>query len=245
MLFNNIPQSAIVSAFLAGLVGGMHCVAMCGGYVAALSRPTQDGQPVLSISAIRQRHLLANAGRVVTYAALGLLVGAAGGAALAASWGMAERVLYVLANLLLLVLAVSVARGGSTFAGLERAGLAAFSRLIPAVARLGREHGAAARFALGVLWGLTPCGLVYGVLPVAMMSGGALEGGLVMLAFGLGTLPNLLAAGWLVGRAGRVIDARVARVVAAILIAAFALFGLWRAIAMPATSAHGPFCIAP
>ncbi len=47
----------------------------------------------------------------------------------------------------------------------------------------------------GMVWGWLPCGLVYSMLIMALSAGGALEGGLVMLAFGLGTLPNLLLMG--------------------------------------------------
>ena len=51
------------------------------------------------------------------------------------------------------------------------------------------------RWDLGALWGWLPCGLVYSVLLTALASGSAPRGALIMLAFGLGTLPNLLAIG--------------------------------------------------
>ena len=98
------------------------------------------------------------------------------------------------------------------------------------------REGAPARFALGTIWGLVPCGLIYSVLPIALFAGGALEGAAVMLAFGLGTLPNLLAAGWIVARARAWLDSRVVRYGAGILLAGFAAVGIWRALFGPMAS---------
>jgi len=95
---------------------------------------------------------------------------------------------------------------------------------------------------MGMVWGLVPCALIYGVLPIALFGGGALEGAAIMVAFGLGTLPNLLAAGWVASRARGVLDARVARVAAATLVGGFAVVGLWRAM-IPGALASGAFCL--
>ena len=93
------------------------------------------------------------------------------------------------------LLAWGIARGRTAPSSLEALGLRVYSALAPAAGRTLRGRGIASRFALGALWGLTPCALVYGVLPLALLSGGAWQGALIMLAFGVGTLPNLLAAG--------------------------------------------------
>jgi hypothetical protein len=81
------------------------------------------------------------------------------------------------------------------------------------------------------------------VLPIALFAGGTMQGAVLMLAFGIGTLPNLLAAGWLVSRAGRWLAARAVRVAAAALIAGFAAVGLWRAWFATGSLAQGPFCL--
>jgi hypothetical protein len=242
-----MAQSALISAFLAGLLGGLHCLAMCGGYVAALAagRSPADPEPILPARALLFRQIAANAGRIVTYAALGAAVGTVGGVALGASWVPLQRILYVTANVLLLLLAIGVARGTSPFAWLERAGLRLYAMLLPAARPLAGGRSVASRFGLGVLWGFTPCGLVYGVLPVAMLSGSAADGALVMLLFGLGTLPNLLAAGLLLGRGRRVLERPAVRYAAGGAIAVFALMGLYRALYVPEVLAHGPFCIVP
>ena len=96
-----------------------------------------------------------------------------------------------------------------------------------------------------MIWGLVPCGLIYGVLPIALFAGSAPAGGAVMLAFGLGTLPNLVAAGWVVARARAWQDGRLARYAAALVLIAFALVGIWRALFGPMSFAQGPFCLVP
>jgi hypothetical protein len=89
---------------------------------------------------------------------------------------------------------------------LQRAGAKAFGAALPIVQPLLLRPGAAGRIAFGLLWGFLPCGLVYSVLPLALFAGGAWQGGAVMLAFALGTLPNLMAAGAVLRRAKRAFD---------------------------------------
>ena len=154
-----------------------------------------------------------------------------------------QRAVYVAANLLLLALALSLALRGFQWNVVERAGLALFRRLLPMVTRVAPRSGLPARFALGLAWGATPCALIYGVLPVAMFAGSATNGALVMLAFGVGTLPNLLAAGWMLGRSPRLLSSDGYRYGAAALVAAFALFGIYRALFVPEALGQGPFCL--
>ena len=130
-----LPQSALIGAFLAGLLGGVHCLAMCGGWVALASRPPAAA-PLVPAGTLRAGLAASHAGRLTTYVVLGALFGAAGGAALAATLAPLQRGLYVAANLLLLLLGASIALRGIRFAPLEQAGLAAFRRLVPAAARL-------------------------------------------------------------------------------------------------------------
>jgi hypothetical protein len=242
-----VALSALISAWLAGTLGGAHCLAMCGGFLAALSgagRPTSA--PLLPARSLALRQLPYNLGRITTYVLLGAALGAAGGAALAtADWLPLQRALFVLANLFLLALGLTIAWKREGLAPLQRAGAALFAKVAPAVRPLAAHDSAPARYALGMVWGLVPCALIYGVLPIALFAGGALEGGAVMLAFGLGTLPNLVAAGWVVARARTWLDGRPARYAAALLLVGFALVGIWRALFGPMALAQGAFCLVP
>lgn len=231
----------MLAAWLAGLLGGLHCLAMCGAYVTIVQgRAVAPLEPRRDIVA---GLAAAHAGRVLTYVVLGTLFGAAGGTAFAQAFSPLQRGLYVAANAMLLLLAWGIARGRTAPAALEALGLRAYSTLAPAAGRALRGRGIASRLALGALWGLTPCALVYGVLPLALLSGGAWQGALIMLAFGVGTLPNLLAAGWALSRAKRWLEAKAVRWAAGAIVAAFALAGLWRALFVPTSIGSGPFCL--
>lgn len=242
--------SALIGAWMAGILGGAHCIAMCGGFLTAL---TGDGRPAptrqVSLSPARElarRQLPYNLGRITTYALLGAAFGGAGAIALgAAEWLPLQRALYVVANLFLFALAVAIAWKRDGLAWLQRAGAALFAKVLPAVRPLMARDGAPARYALGMIWGLVPCALIYSVLPIALFAGGVLEGAAVMLAFGLGTLPNLLAAGWVIARARSWLGGRVVRYAAAALLTGFAAVGIWRALFGATSLAQGPFCLVP
>jgi sulfite exporter TauE/SafE len=198
---------------------------------------------LLPARVLARRDLEYNLGRITTYALLGTVVGGTGAVALsAADWLPVQRALYVVANLCLLALAVAIVSKRGGLARLQRAGSALFARVVPAVRPLMAHKSGLARYALGLIWGLVPCALTYSVLPVALFAGGALEGAAVMLAFGLGTLPNLLAAGWIVARLRSWLDSQVVRCAAAVLLAGFAAVGIWRAVNGPMALAQGPFC---
>ena len=236
-----MPQTAMLAAWIAGLLGGLHCLAMCGAYVTIVQgRATVPLEPRRDVVA---GQAAAHAGRVLTYVLLGTLFGAAGGTAFAQAFTPLQRGLYVSANVLLLLLAWGIARGRTAPSSLEALGLKVYSALAPAAGRALRGRGIASRFVLGALWGLTPCALVYGVLPLALLSGGAWQGALIMLAFGVGTLPNLLAAGWALSRMKRRLEAKAVRWAAGAIVAVFALAGLWRALFVPASLGAGPFCL--
>lgn len=237
--------SALISALLAGLLGGAHCLAMCGGFVAAMAGGRASAaMPLLSARTLARRQLAYNAGRVATYVLLGAAAGGAGGALLsAAGWLPLQRTVYVVANVFLLALALAIASRRAGFAWLQDAGNALFGKVLPAVRPLLDADSTPARLGLGMIWGLIPCALTYSVLPIALFAGGALEGAAVMLAFGLGTLPNLLAAGWVLARGGRWLEAPAARLAAALLIAGFAAVGLWRALFATGSLGQGPFCL--
>ena len=242
-----IPISGLIAAVLAGLLGGAHCVAMCGGFMTALSRSGQRSRPPMAMlrpaRALAWRQLPYNLGRITTYTALGAIAGGAGSAALAVGdWLAIQRVLYVVANGFLLMLALAIMSNDNGIGGLQRIGSALFARVLPAVRLLTAREDVLARYALGTIWGLVPCGLVYAVLPIALFSGGAIYGASVMLAFGLGTLPNLLAAGWIIARAGKWLTARALRFATAALLAGFGIVGIGRALFGPLSSLQGAFC---
>ena len=240
-----MAASLLLSALLAGLVGGLHCSVMCGGFIAAIAaRDSAGARPLRPARAILGGALCYHAGRLASYAVLGAAFGAAGAATVdAVAFLPFQQALYVVANVLLLALAIGIATRSVAGHWLARAGMGAFGKILPWASPLTQGSRPAGRLALGALWGFVPCSLVYGVLPLALFAGGPWQGALVMLMFGLGTLPHLVGFGWVLQKARRLLRGHAARHVAAAVISGFALFGIYRALYLPHTLAQGPFCL--
>jgi sulfite exporter TauE/SafE len=238
----------LASAFLFGLAGGLHCLTMCGGFLAAImsrdAARTPAPVPLHPALALARRQWVYQAGRIGTYMLLGAVFGAAGATVLdSVSLLPVQKTLYVVANVFLLALAVSLVVNTPGVAFLQRAGVRVFATALPRLRPLLHGSGLASQWALGLVWGLVPCALIYSVLPLALFSGGAWQGALVMLAFGVGTLPNLLAAGFLLHRVKRALGAKAWRFTAASLLVALGLAGIYRALWVPGSLAMGPFCL--
>ena len=241
--------SVLISAWLVGALGGMHCVAMCGGFVAATSARDADAAvsvPLLPAATVLAREFAYHGGRLATYMMLGAAFGTAGAWAMdAAALAPLQRMFYVAANVFLVFLGLGLLNRSSPFPALQNAGGRLFGAVLPAIAPMLRRPGTTGRVMLGLAWGLVPCALVYGVLPLALFAGGPLQGAAVMLAFGVGTLPNLLALGMLARRGRELLDATAVRCVAAAILIAFGLLGLWRVYFADGALTQGPFCIGP
>jgi sulfite exporter TauE/SafE len=161
-------------------------------------------------------------GRITSYSLAGALVGAAGQAFAAASGlGLGLR---IVAGLLLVGIGLHIGGWWNGLALIERAGLGLWRKIMPLIQRLGRPDRAWKIFAIGLLWGWLPCGLVYSSLAAASTTGSARSGALFMLCFGLGTLPALLAASSLAVTLREIMQRRSTRHGAAILLV---IFGLW------------------
>ena len=217
-----MPESSYFALVLVGLLGGTHCIGMCGGIVGALS---------LGATSRPSLHLAYNAGRILSYGVAGAIAGALGGASLALSDQLPARVmLFVLANLMLVALGLYLMGVTRALAFSERFGAKLWRHLQPLTRRYLPARTMAQAFPLGVLWGWLPCGLVYSALVTALASGSAASGAALMLAFGLGTLPNLLLAGLLAVRLKAYAAMPAVRLAAGLLVLCFGLWGLFAAL---------------
>lgn len=215
----------LLAIFLTGLLGGVHCVGMCGGIVGAFSLQLPGSGPRFGY------HLAANLGRLASYAIAGLIAGALGSTSVFLSQLFpAEKILYVLANLVLIALGLHLAGMWSGVLILESAGGGVWRRLQPLFKKLVPIRSMPQAFGAGMVWGWLPCGLVYSVLIMALASGGALRGGMTMLVFGLGTLPNLLLMGLFASRLQRWLARRGVRLAAGLIIVALGVAGLVRGL---------------
>jgi sulfite exporter TauE/SafE len=218
-----MPEPPYFALLLIGLLGGTHCIGMCGGIVGALSM----GAP----TRIRL-HLAYNLGRVTSYATAGAIAGALGqaGVALSGQWPL-RTALYVLANLMLLALGLYLMGVTRALAFSERVGQKLWRQLQPLSRRYLPARTAAQAFPLGLLWGWLPCGLVYSALATALTSGSAWHGAGLMLTFGVGTLPNLLLAGLLATRLQAYARQPMVRMLSGLIILGF---GVWGLLGLPA-----------
>lgn len=217
-------DNGLLALFIVGLLGGGHCAGMCGGIVGALSLQSPQGGGAAILV-----HLAYNLGRIGSYVLAGLLAGLLGQAA--GNLMAVQHGLYLFASLMLIAMGLYLLGVTQFLAPLERGGQVLWQRIQPLTRRFLPVRGVAQALPLGLLWGWLPCGLVYSALTTSLASGSAGQGALLMLAFGLGTLPNLLLAGLLLTRFRRFAQARATRVVSGLLVLAYGIIGLfnyWR-----------------
>lgn len=232
-------QLTVIAAFLAGLSGGLHCAAMCGPLIGIACGPCRRG---LERSWLAQS-LAYNAGRIASYVTAGALAASLGAA------GLALRGVPATQHAVLIVMSVSLILMAAYVAGLapfvravERAGTMAWQRIGPRARCFLPANTPARAFGLGLVFGWLPCGMVYVTLIAALATADPWQGGLIMAAFGFGTLPNVLAiSAWF-----KVIAAAAktpaARAVIALVIAAMGVFGLLKAAHPAIFSAAGEWC---
>ena len=205
------------SALILGLLGGGHCLGMCGGLMGALTLaipPEQRGR--------RLQLLLAyNVGRILSYTCAGLLVGLAGWAVASSPAALALR---VVAALLLIAMGLYLAGWWSGLTRIEALGRGLWRHIQPVASRLLPVSSLPRALLLGALWGWLPCGLVYSTLLWAASQGNAGYSAALMLAFGLGTWPVLLATGLAAERVSSLLRRRSVRMAGGLLVI---LFGLW------------------
>lgn len=184
-----MPDIDLLGAFIVGFLGGVHCAGMCGGIVGALSLGAQAERrwPIL---------VAYNLGRIGSYTLAGALMGALGfffSGLLPVQ--TAQRVLLSLAGVFLVLMGLYLAGWWNGLSSIERAGGLLWRRIEPLGRGLLPVRSVPSGLVLGALWGWLPCGLVYSALVWTVSSGGPVQGALLMLAFGMGTLPNLLVMG--------------------------------------------------
>ena len=187
-------------AFTVGLFSTLHCVGMCGGIMGALSYGLPPGARQKS-SAFLAFLLAYNSGRILSYAAAGGLMGSVGGRLLQLLGpGQGHHWLQWGAALIVVLIGLHIAGWLPKLARVERIGVPLWRWLEPLGRRLMPVRSLPWAFVYGTIWGWLPCGLVYTMLISTASRVGPLNGALYMTAFGLGTLPAVLAAGLLAGK---------------------------------------------
>lgn len=191
----------LTAALLMGFLGSPHCLGMCGGLVAAFGLSMTDVSPAKRRALIATYHL----GRLTSYALLGLIAGSIG-TALLAPFMTSNNLPRILLGLVLVFIGVTML-GAPFLNKLERVGMRFWQWLAPLRKKVFPLTTFPRALMAGLLWGFLPCGLVYGALMMAVVGHSVTTGALLMFAFGLGTVPMLVAThetvSWIRNHIGR------------------------------------------
>lgn len=228
------------AALLLGLAAGGHCLVMCGGITAALGFATAKdaaGRPRRSLLVAYQL------GRIGSYAMAGLLFGGITGGLVATADAEAVSGALRMLTAGAMLLAALVVLGRVRDPG-ARLGERLWGRLAPLGRRLLPVATPARALAFGALWGWMPCGFVYTVLLIATLQANPVSAALTMCAFGLGTLPVMLATSLGLARASTLAVPRLTRPFAGAMLlvgAVLTLAGPWLAPEQHALHSWLPF----
>ena len=219
---NYLDLPLLFSSLMLGFLGGVHCVGMCGGLCAAFS---------LQLPPNISRHkliILLNLGRLTSYVVIGALFGLFGQLGTSTVVGNEIRaVLFVIAQILLIFAGLYLSGIFSGFAKIEKVGVPIWRTLQPIMQKFLPIQSVSGSLIVGALWGWIPCGLVYSVSATALSSANVITGALAMLAFGIGTLPNLLAMGIFAAQIKNFFQNKKIRLIAGLTIV---LWAVWRLI---------------
>ncbi|SEF75288.1 hypothetical protein SAMN05444390_101409 [Marinobacterium lutimaris] len=204
-------------AILIGLLGATHCVGMCGGIAASVSMSQDDSRRGIPLV------IAYNIGRISSYAVAGALIGLLG---YQLSSGGVGILLRTLAGVLLILMGLYVAQWWQILTRLERAGGVLWRYLRPLASRLLPADTLPKALLLGGLWGWLPCGLVYSTLIWSSAAGHWYDSALLMIGFGLGTLPAMLTTGVLAQQVRALMQRKGVRRGAGMLIILFGVYTL-------------------
>lgn|SRR5512138_147039 len=228
---------SLLAALVAGLAATAHCFAMCGGIASALGLHAKTSPPLQRGGGLGWGHhtrayataALYQVGRITGYALAGAICGFIG--AQASSLFELVRLgpmLRIASGILIVLLGVRLLWRWNALLWLEQLGAKLWMRLRPVLQFAGSRRGIAQPLAVGLLWSLLPCGLIYSMLMFAAMSADPGRGALIMLAFGLGTLPSMLSTSLLAARVQASLSRPAARIASGLLMVGF---GLWMIVA--------------
>jgi len=215
-------EFTLFTALIAGFLGSAHCFGMCGGISSALA----IGIPSDNKSNRKWLVFLYNTGRILSYTLAGMLAGGTGLLLgdLTGALDLSFDLFRVVTGSILLFIGFYLLFNWQLIEKLSRYGLVVWNKIAPTAKKMLPIQSPTQALTVGLLWGLLPCGLVYAILLSAWVSGGPLQGGSIMLFFGIGTLPSMIS----MGLASKLIFSRISkhkfRQIAGVSIILFALW---------------------
>ena len=215
-------ELTFIAAVLVGLLGSTHCIGMCGGIVGALDMGLR--QPGRSHLSMLGYHLAYNSGRIASYIAIGILAGSIGAGIAEMSPAPGFPIGPVITAIFMIALGLYLANWWRALSVLERLGNKIWLKIQPIGQKFLPVRNHAQAFAVGLVWGWLPCGLVYTAVAWSLTTGDPAQSAILMLGFGLGTLPAMIFVGGTLGRLNGWIHKQAVRTVAGVLIISFGIY---------------------
>ncbi len=188
-----MPLDLMLTAFVMGLFGSVHCIGMCGGIIGTLSMSlTTQIKP--KPAPLFWYLLNYNIGRITSYVIAGIIVG------LVSNFTIKQlpnphQTGMLISGIFLILFGLYISQLWMGLSKIEQWAAPLWRLIQPLSQRYLPPKTPLKAFPLGLVWGWLPCGLVYSILPIAYSSGSIQGSILVMLAFGLATLPMLMLLG--------------------------------------------------
>jgi len=243
----------ILSAFIIGLLGSGHCIAMCGGITTMLTSalPQEKNNHPLQIpitdltdnatinsninynftnqTSIQRSHALLitcyNIGRIISYSLIGAIVGYTGSIA-AKSIGMPLAGLRLISAVFLILLGLYIGQWLMWLNRIEYIGKWLWQCISPLSKKVIPVNSPSKALFLGAIWGWLPCGLIYSMLTWSLASGDSVTGAGIMFFFGLGTLPALLTLSFSINSVKHFLINKIVKKSMAILLISYGLYSI-------------------
>lgn len=208
---------SFITAVSIGLLGGAHCIGMCGGVIGALTMAVdaRDSKRRLGLIAAY------NIGRVSSYVLIAMLF-----------YLMVDQLenyfalsfMRNVAGLLLIAMGLYIANWWRGLVYLEKLGAHLWKWIQPLSKTLVPVKTRWHALLLGLIWGWLPCGLIYSALVYSATASTLAQAAFIMFGFALGTLPTVLLGSLMAERFITIIKKKNVRIIMALLII---LFGVW------------------
>jgi len=218
---DNVSILSIITVAFLGSFG--HCLGMCGGIVIAYSSTKIDPKWHTLFQGLA--HLMYSLGRITTYMVIGAVFGAIGGVVSFSSGAIAA--LTIIAGAFMILAGLSIA-GKLQFLTLLEHSFSRSEWYQKAFRAILESRSLYSFYALGLLNGLLPCGLVYFFAVTAASTGSAFWGAMVMLIFGLSTVPSMMGLGFFTSIFTHTTMRKTMMNLAAIVVVLFGLYTVYR-----------------
>lgn len=222
---------SLSGAFIVGLMGAGHCIGMCGGLIGALSTqiPIQKGKNRLA--ELLKYQITYSLGRISSYVLAGIFCGAIANALGHIFQTNAYLVgLRFLAGIMMIITGLYISQIWLGLTKIESLGRHIWSYLQPFARKLLPIQNLKTAFSAGFIWGWLPCGLVYSMLTWSVASASFYQGGLIMFAFGLGTLPALIFTGLATNNLNLILQNRAIKMCSGLLLIGFGIHTFYIAL---------------